>query len=123
MAQSKVQDDVKRIIESKNQFYKLLNDKVTKEAQDAQKSQIMQEAIQSQTASNQKQNTYLSKRYAEFYNLMLHSEGNTVKALKPVEEPPQKKPPAGYSRPPLGPPQTTKLTPSLLYANKHLIGD
>ena len=32
MAQNKVQDDVKRIIESKNQFYKLLNDKVTKGA-------------------------------------------------------------------------------------------
>ena len=31
MAQSKVQHDVKKIIENKNQFYKLLNEKVTRE--------------------------------------------------------------------------------------------
>ena len=60
---------------------------------------------------------YLSKRYTEFYNLMLQSDGNT-KALKPVESRPAAEVPAGYSRPPIGPPQTQKLAPSLLYAGK-----
>ena len=47
----------------------------------------MQEALNNNMAQNESSNSYLSKRYAEFYRLMLQPDG-TTKATGPVQPPP-----------------------------------
>ena len=71
MAQNKIQTEVKRIIANKTQFYQILNDKVTHEAQQKLEMQAMRDAAIHNAAANEADNSYLSKRYAEFYKLML----------------------------------------------------
>ena len=55
----------------------MLNDKVTLEAQQAQEMLALKEAASQNSVTNEKHNSYLSKRYAEFYRLMLEPDGST----------------------------------------------
>lgn len=55
---------------------------------------VMKDAAEVQDRQNQKNNTYLSKRYADFYRLMLQPDG-TTKVLEPAATANNGSPPPG----------------------------